>query len=697
MSSEDYRDKIALKGHVMDERGQYYVINGRGRKREGKKLTAEISCTHVMFRLADFKVPYASYVKELYGAHISQLTDRITAATNGRFTFVLHDTFDLYDVKDWGRTNCLAALNDIIRMYDVEIEPDNFTIHVRKKIGGDYGHQYRIGKNVISSVFKDDGSALTTRLYARMKDDRTWIGQPATILTAEERARLQTIPGAIVGGILQVNYLVSEYAAAWSTPDTPFYDAEIIEQNITNVNDLLRQARKVLAENEVPALEVNVDAADVFKLDGTETRAGLGDTVYCVDPEMELPNITARITEITEFPYDINKHTQVTVANVMGRDMADIIADLDRSKRIVHDIMSGGQIRTDVFEAFAKQAIVDITNSKTEIVYPEEGGILAREKGNPLRQVRLTSAGLGVSTDGWRTIRAAITADGIIGERIIGQIGNFESLSIGSGNDIILLNRTGLSAGHAIFGSAPFRVDMQGNLVANKLTANAAQIKSSNFSDGEIVGSSINVGGGNFTVSRSGHMVAESGEFRGQIRASSFDGGTITGALFRTAESGRRIEIDVNGFRSYDSRNQTRIRITTTSDDAAAALIFYGTGGRSAGEINSYANNGWLTIYSDALSLGSNSTSNPISIQGETKFIGNVDFRQAFSVYGLSTSMVDGLQAALNRKVDKGLSTSSASGGAHNHGIPNGTQFKDITGVVWTWSAYSGFSHSHTV
>ncbi|MBP1905508.1 phage minor structural protein [Paenibacillus turicensis] len=530
MNSTEYRELITIKGHVMDERGQYYVINSRTRKRDGKKLIAEISCSHVMFRLTDYKVPYASYIKELYGAHISQLTDKLTAATNGRFTFVLHDTFDLFDVKDWGRTNCLAALNDMVRMYNVELEPDNFVIHVRKRIGADNGHQYRAAKNVISSSFKDDSSALTTRLFARMKDDRTWIGQPATILTAEERARLEAIPGAIVNGVLQVNYLVSQYAGMWATPDIPFHDNEIIEQNITNVNDLLRQARKALAENEVPALEISVSEADLYKIDEDETRPNLGDTVYCVDPEMEMSNITARITEITEFPYDINKHAQVVVSNVMSRDFADIIADLDRSKRIVHDIMSGGMIRTDVFESFAKQAIADITNSKTEIVWPEEGGLLARDKTNPLRQVRLTSAGLGVSTDGWKTVSAAITPDGVLGPRIIGQIGNFESLSVGSGNNIILLNRTGgLSAGHANFNSAPFRVDHQGNVVMNRLTANSAEIKSSNFTDGSIVGSSINVGNGKFTVSSSGDVSAQGAVLsQGTISGTQIIGGSIT-------------------------------------------------------------------------------------------------------------------------------------------------------------------------
>ncbi|WP_256702534.1 hypothetical protein [Paenibacillus sp. P32E] len=64
--------------------------------------------------------------------------------------------------------------------------------------------------------------------------------------------------------------------------------------------------------------------------------------------------------------------------------------------------------------------MIDINNSKTELIYPKDGGILAQEKTNPLEQVRLTSKGLGISTDGWNTIRSAVTARGVLAETVIG-------------------------------------------------------------------------------------------------------------------------------------------------------------------------------------------------------------------------------------------------------------------------------------
>ncbi|AWB45265.1 hypothetical protein DCC85_14220 [Paenibacillus sp. CAA11] len=666
MTSADFREKIVVKGHVRDERGQYYVINSRQRTRDGRKLTAQISCTHVMFKLTDYKFPYASYMAEGYGIHISQLTSLISQATGGRFTFSIDDTFDLVDVKDFGRGTCLQALNSVVEMYGAEVEPDNFTIHLRKRVGDQASEmRYQLAKNIVGATFTDDSSSLCTRLFAQMKDGRTWIGQPASILTADERARLEAIPGAIVGGKLAVNYLVSQYASQWASDSVPFFDDEIIDQNVTDPVKLLELARKALAEREMPTLEVSVNAADLYKLDKTEPKPGLGDVVTCVDPELGLANIRARITELTEYPYERDKQSTVTVANVMTRDYAQIIADLDKSKRAFTDLLSGGRIRADAFEDFAKQAVIDVNNSKTEVKY-DTRGIILQDKTDARNQVIMTSNGIVLTTDGGRTARTAITARGIAAEVISGQLGNFVTLEIGSGNNITKINTNGLSAGHADFNSAPFRVDMQGNITANRLTANSANIFSSNFTNGAIVGSSINVGGGRFTVDSAGNMYAE---------GSTTIGGTITGSLIRTSASGRRIELDAQGLRTYDGSGANRIKINTGTDTGVAALTFYGTGGAFAGEINSYQNTGQLMIFSNDITIGSNNTANPIRMDGAAIFSGPVTFRSTVSgdipintITGLSKELSQ-IWIAINSKAPLSH-THSVTIPNHNHGNP---------------------------
>ncbi|WP_418041134.1 phage tail spike protein [Paenibacillus xylanilyticus] len=671
MSSADYLDKIVLKGHVKDERGQYYIVNSRSRTRDGRKLTASIECSHVMFKLADYKYPYASYISEAYGVHISQLTSAISAATGGKYTFSIDDTFPLHDVKDFGRGNALEALNAVISMYGAEVEPDNYVIHLRKKIGQDRGLQYRIRKNIVSSSFKDDTNTLVTRMFAQMKDGRTLIGQPASMLTADERALLAAVPGAIVNGNLAVNYLISPYAQYWATDVNAFYDGELIDQNITTYADLLEAQRKALRESEIPALEISVSAADIHKLDSAEPAPDLGDTVTCVDPALGMQGITARITELIEYPYSNEQQSQVTIANVMMRDMTDIIADLEKSKNIVSNLFSNGTIRTELFEAFAKQAVVDVNASKTEVKY-DTRGIILQDKTDARNQVIMTSNGIIFSKDGGATAMTAINANGIAAPAIVGQLGSFVSLLIGSGNNVTQINTNGIAAGHSVFNSAPFRVDMQGNVTANRLTANSANIFSSNFTNGAIVGSSINVGNGKFTVDSAGNMYTE---------GSTTVGGTITGSLIRTASSGRRVELDVQGFRSYDASGRIRIQIATTDDSTAAALIFRDTNGSSVGEINTYASTGTLTMYGNNIVIGSNNTGNPIRLQGSVTMAGPAEFRSTVTGLNLTISQIQGLQSqidsiwvALNGKAPLNH-THTVTLPTHNHGLSNATNW----------------------
>ncbi|MCP3806403.1 phage tail protein [Paenibacillus sp. Lou8.1] len=616
MTSEDYREKIAIKGHVRDERGQFYVIQSRSRSREGKKLTANIYCNHIMFKLNDYKFPYASYIAEAYGIHINQLTDLITAATAGKFKFVIHDTFDLHDVKDFGRGTCLEALNKIIQMYECEVEPDNFVINLRKKIGTDSGLQYRLKKNIVSSSFKDKGESLVTRMFAQMKDGRTFIGMDASKLTDEERSLLSGVPGTIVNGKLSVNYLISPYAQYWASESVPFYDGEIIEQDIEEPEDLLKATRKALAEQENVTLEVTVSTADLFKIDNTEPKPALGDNVMCIDPAMDMNKLKARITELTEYPYSKDKHSEPTISNVNLRDYADIISDLERSKNIINNLFSNGKIRTEVFESFAKQAVIDIDNSKTEIKY-DQRGIVLQDQTNALNQVIMTSNGVVLTTDGGKTARTAITARGVVAEQIVGQLGNFVSLVIGSGDNVTKINTNGISAGNDDYTIAPFRVDMQGNVVARSIKL-TGQIDNSEMNASDIRASTVNAS----TIRGS------------KLIGNEIEGGIITGALFRTAKEGRRIEINSNGLTAYNSRGGESISLGQYND--GAALLFMDNGSPRG---SAYGD-------SDGFHLGNMAGVYIKSTDDMVYFDGEVDFSNA-TVSGLKISAVEGVQNKL--------------------------------------------------
>lgn len=92
------------------------------------------------------------------------------------------------------------------------------------------------------------------------------------------------------------------------------------------------------------------------------------------------------------------------------------------------------------------------------------------------------------------------------------------SITIGSGNNVFRAGSQGIWSGHTNFNSAPFRVNMQGEMTAMSGT----------------FGGTLQAAGGTFT----GTLQGVDGTFKGTVEAGQFVGGTITGALIQTNASG---------------------------------------------------------------------------------------------------------------------------------------------------------------
>ncbi|GAA0134729.1 hypothetical protein YSY43_15690 [Paenibacillus sp. YSY-4.3] len=245
-----------------------------------------------------------------------------------------------------------------------------------------------------------------------------------------------------------------------------------------------------------------------------------------------------------------------------------------------------------------------------------------------------------------RDVLDKVVAELIVAESVVGQLGDFVSMKIGTGNNVTMINTNGIAAGHATFSSAPFQVKMNGDVIARSIT------------------------------------------LTGKISQSTMESSTLTGNLIRTAASGARVEIDHRGWRTFDANGRERISINANDTYGMSAISFARSNGSAAGYINGGDSIFQITSLSDMMFA---------AVNGWIYFQGNLDFSRANSVYGLTAAKIDGLSSLLNTKVNRGEPTTSATGGSHNHGFPNGTQFKDVNGQVHTWSSYSGFTHSHTV
>jgi phosphohistidine swiveling domain-containing protein len=642
MNSEKY-PLLEHEGLVKCE-GQLYVIKKKERKRNGLSRLAQYTCNRIMHRMIDIRIPYSQAVEEAFGKDISYFLNIISNATGGVFTFQVMDTIPPTDVYNWGYSNCLKGFQDIVNAFGVEFVSDNYNIKIYKKITIDNGGvQYRIKKNIISDEFETNTTALVSRMTGLAKDSLTIIDLAASHLTTEEYSRLNAISGAIVGGIIKVPYLISQYAASWATPDNAYFDGDfeatdIEADDVAGKLLLLAEIRKKLIQQEIPDIQVKVHAADLWKIDSQEIRPQIGETVYLVDPKMELNNIEARVVELTEYPFDKSKHTQVTIANYILQDYDDIIADLDASKNQLERLLTNGKVNTSVFETFARQAVIDINNAKSQIIYDTRGEVM-QSTVNALHQMILTSEGLIITTDGGTTANTAITAAGIAAPYVVGILGEFAQVKTDN-----------LIAGSALISSA-----LIASLKVEKLDVSTAKITSAMIES--IIASKIEVG--------------------------TLTGFTLTGSLIQTSTSYPRSEMTAAGnyFGAFANANKS-IKISPYFIAPGDVVLSFADGAYDSIMTQSSST---FFISSDYIQLSAD-----IYLQGETTV---PNWNSIVTVGGVS------LQSELGSKATAGAAT--ISNGAHNHGITPGRYIQTYDSVgnplgYQQWVTASAHAHNQT-
>lgn len=176
----------------------------------------------------------------------------------------------------------------------------------------------------------------------------------------------------------------------------------------------------------------------------------------------------------------------------------------------------------------------------------------------------------------------------------VGSIQHFRELTAGAGNDIFKVNASGMFMGDTTWGSAPFRVNFDGDLRTNSISINGNDVSDS-FSGANFIKDVINAridtatkkvlsdfnfgntdyagavrsgditwntttgaitGGSGVVVYRKGIIGAKAGSttfsidattgdatFSGDITGSTLTGGTITGATIQTATTGYRVKL----------------------------------------------------------------------------------------------------------------------------------------------------------
>lgn len=163
-------------------------------------------------------------------------------------------------------------------------------------------------------------------------------------------------------------------------------------------------------------------------------------------------------------------------------------------------------------------------------------------------------------------------AEGIKGNDFLNSV---KSLQVGFGSKVLRIDRDGMWLGAADFASAPFSVDMEGNMIATSL----------DLSDYLQVGDALG------DVQSDIFDLSDIDADLGVITAGTLIGLDIRGSLIRTSTSGGRVEIDdgTDSLEIYDNGGERRIELDNDE------LIFYNSSGAERGGLTANTTELYLT------------------------------------------------------------------------------------------------------
>lgn len=204
------------------------------------------------------------------------------------------------------------------------------------------------------------------------------------------------------------------------------------------------------------------------------------------------------------------------------------------------------------------------------------------------------------------------------------------NIAIGSGNDIFKADSNGIYLGHASFSSAPFRVNMDGDVTASSLTLTNASI-----------GSGSSYTGNQIAAAYIGNLTAEK-ITSGDLTSITITGVVITGGTIRTASSGSRVEMNGSDNEMAVYNSTTKIIQVDEGGMWVRQDRVIGLGGTSAAgqtvQIYYDSSSAWLALDSNggiilnaggSISIGAGGVVNIGDVDAIGGSSGNIDFNES--------------------------------------------------------------------
>lgn len=382
---QDVKSNIA-KGWTLSFLNEDYVVVTY--TKNDKENTVAFSAVQAFF----YKMSKAGFYETWNGSHpFSTYLDALFAGTG--YTYDNTASVAAFEKQDWGMSDRLSLFNDIIDQASVEFFVEGTVVHVVPAMGSDLSTIVRKKFNLDTAEIQTDNTSFATygRGYGAYSnpDDTT-----SQRLEVEYKSPLY-------------DYYYPKFGAIEAVP--------VADERYTIADNLLAAVKDKVDKSWAISLTLNL--VDLQSVGYKYAMANPGDYITVIDENLNFSD-KVRIIKVTS-DYDIRGTRTKTEVECGSLSFAE---QQKTSQSTLSNVAAGKiPVPNEWLTSQVQLATNSLLAARTELRFTDQG-IIAVDKSDANKVVILNSAGLGVSTDGGQTFKSAVTADGVVADRLFGNL-----------------------------------------------------------------------------------------------------------------------------------------------------------------------------------------------------------------------------------------------------------------------------------
>lgn len=287
----------------------------------------------------------------------------------------------------------LEIFKTFIDRYGYEFKIVGNVVYLYNQIGNDANFEYRYKVNTQNIEKEVDASEMWTyaRGYGNYSDDDS----DTDVVEKAKLKREYTSPLAKIIGIREA---------------PPIRDGRVTKQATMDAN-----LKKTVDESV--KISFTADIYDMSQQGYDYQHAVLGDRVFLVDERIGL-DTEIRVVKITRNFSSTGQILDLEITFGSGSMADQYGSNLSTAAKDIADLIQGRKsLPFQALDIISKSMVTKIQNTSSELMF-DDLGIHAIDKKNANNIVTMNSSGWMLSTDGGRTAKTALTAEGIVADTI---------------------------------------------------------------------------------------------------------------------------------------------------------------------------------------------------------------------------------------------------------------------------------------